>query len=393
MKMYRGFIAAIIVLSLSGIIIYGSEAAEKSPSELVMASLPPEVFQPSKALTYTGSPITLRFSTLMAKTHQIHQSVYEIWLKVIEKRSNGKIQPKMYSAGVLHAAADGFKACANNITDMTHGYPVWAPGSFHLMHVMDLPFAFPYRCYHVGSRVGEELFTKYFKAEYEKCGVYLANYHVMSPYQILSKKPIRQVGDLKGIKIRTPTGPQVEMMKRLGAIPVFMTTAETYSAFQKGIIDAVLLYDGGFYSMRLYEVGKYKTGNLGMSTAGVPFCLNRKWFDALPKDLKRVFYESMRIASPIAALGFEASDMVARKEMEKAGVVTIDLSPAERQKFEDTFKQVWETFLVENEKKGLPARQLTEDLKGLSKKYSTWPPEQIMKLALEQPIPGMIDGM
>jgi TRAP-type C4-dicarboxylate transport system substrate-binding protein len=314
-------------------------------------------------------------------------------LKIIEKRSNGKIQPKTFAAQSLHASTDGFKACVNNITDMTHGYPVWQPGSFHLAHIMDLPFAFPPRCYYVGSRVGEELYAKYFKKEYENCGVYIANYHVMSPYQLISRKPISELKHLKGLKIRVPTGPQTEMMKLLGAVPVYMTTAETYSAFQKGIVDAVFLYDGSFTNFRLYEIGKYKTGNLGMSTAGVPFALNRKWFDALPKDLKKVFYDSMRICSQVAAMGFEATDEVARKQMEKAGVKTIDFSPTERKAFQDAISPVWNTFVAENEKLGLPAKKLVEDLKALSEKYSTWTPQQIIKLTMEKPISGMIDGM
>lgn len=393
MKAHRGFVGAFFFIILSGMIINGTEAAELSPTDMVLSALPPEVLKPAAEITYTGPPITLRFSSHMAKTNQIYQSVYETWLKVIEKRSNGKIKPKAYAAQSLHASTDGFKACVNNITDFTHGYPVWQPGSFHLAHVMDLPFAFPSRCYYVGSRVGEELYTKYFKKEYEKCGVYVANYHVMSPYQIISRKPISQLKHLKGMTIRVPAGPQTEMMKLLKAVPVYMTTAETYNAFQKGIIDAVFLYDGSFTNFRLDEIGKYKTGNLGMSTAGVPFALNRNWFDALPKDLKKVFYDSMRICSQIAAQGFEATDIVARKEMERAGVKTIDFSPTERKAFQDAINPIWDKYIAENEKLGLPARELAKDLKALSEKYSTWTPEQMMELAIEKPISGMIDGM
>jgi hypothetical protein len=79
--------------------------------------------------------------------------------------------------------------------------------------------------------------------------------------------------------------------------------------------------------------------------------------------------------------------------MEKAGVKTIDFSPTERKAFQDAISPVWNTFVAENEKLGLPAKKLVEDLKALSEKYSTWTPQQIIKLTMEKPISGMIDGM
>ena len=344
----------------------------------------------AEEITYTGPPITIRYSSHVAITHLVVQRALLPWNQLVEKESKGKLIVKTYMSGALHGPRDGFKACVADITDTTHGYPLWQPASFQLSHVLDLPFAFPN--VYVASYVSEELYPQYFKKEYEKMGVYLVNSHTISPYHILSKKPVRKIEDLKGVKIRSGGGPVADMLKRLGAVPVVITTAEVYNAFQRGTVDAVLLYDSGFTSFRLHEIGKYRTP-LGVNLAATPYCLNRKTFDNLPKDLKRLFYNLERINSQMAAEGYDYADKQALDIMHKAGVETITLPPEELARWKTAVEPLWEEFITKNEALGLPARQLVKDLQALSQKYSNWTPEQFMKQVKEHPIPGIIDGM
>jgi TRAP-type C4-dicarboxylate transport system substrate-binding protein len=285
------------------------------------------------------------------------------WVRRLRETSNQKLDIKFYMGGVLNGPKDGFKACVSNIADIAHGYPQYAPGSFHLSHALELPFIFQNA--YAASFVAESLYVKYFKSEYENMGVYLANYNATPPYNILSKKPIRTLEDVKGLKIRSAGGLATEIVKKLGGVPVFITTAEVYSAFQRGIVDAVLLHDVGILAYRLYEVGKYKT-NLGLNLFGTPYCLNRKTFDSLPPDLKKVFYDNLRVLSQLSAKGYMRGDEYARTVMEKTGVETITLSADEFARWRSAVQPIWEEFIADNEARGLPARQLTKDLKILA---------------------------
>jgi len=344
----------------------------------------------STKITYSGPPITLRYSTHVSTTHMVWQNTMKPWLKLLEEMSEGKLVIKTFTDGVLHGSRDGFKACVSDITDMTHGYPLWQPKSFHLNNVTSLPFAFPNA--YVASIVSEELYPKYFKKEYENMGVYLAHYQTISPYHLISKKPIRKLEDMKGLKVRSGGGPIGEAVKRLGAVPVLITTAEVYSAFQRGLIDAVLLYDSGFVSFRLHEIGKYRT-ELSLGTAGIPYCLNQKTFDGLPDDLKKVFYSAQRILAQMSGQGYENADVEAREIMKKAGVEFITLEPEERERWKALVEPTWEAFMKEKEDLGLPARDLIRDLRELTKKYSTWTREQLMEHVEKNPVHGIIDGM
>jgi TRAP-type C4-dicarboxylate transport system substrate-binding protein len=127
--------------------------------------------------------------------------------------------------------------------------------------------------------------------------------------------------------------------------------------------------------------------------AGNPYCFNRKTFDALPKDLKRLYYNLERIHSQMAAEAYDYADKQALDIMQKAGIQTITLPPQEMARWKAAVEPLWEEFIAKNEAKGLPARAMVKDLRALSAKYSTWTPGQIMKQVREHPISGIIDGM
>ncbi len=260
-------------------------------SLLLLLALGPISTLAAEEVSYTGPPITLRFSTHSPTTHMLYKANFIPFMELVEKESKGKLIIKPYASGVLHGPRDGFKACVADITDYSHGYPSWQAGSFHLNHVMELPFAFPNA--YVASLVSEEIYPKYFKKEYEKMDVYLAEYHTTSAYHILSKRPIRKLEDLKGMKIRSAGGFASNILKTLGAVPVVVPSVEAYNAFQRGVLDGVHFSHSDQVSYRIYEVGKYLT-LMNSNMIPVPYCLNRKTFDKLPKDLKRIFYNSLR---------------------------------------------------------------------------------------------------
>lgn len=344
----------------------------------------------AEKFNYNGPTITLRYSHFAPATHKMSKVVSDPWLKMIETESNGKIRITPYLGAILHSAKDGFKACVSDITDFTAAYVMYQAGSFNLMNVLDLPFAFPNA--KVASLVSEKLYPKYFKKEYENMGVYLANLNANGAFNLLTKKPVRNLEDLKGMKIRSGGGVAAKIQKKLGAVPVQITVNEGYSAFQNGLVDGSILYDTGTISYRYHELGKYLT-ELNLYTPVNAWAWNRKTWDNLPPEVKRFMYNMMRRVSAMYGVEYDNQDILSRKEIEAKGIKVIKLPPEEMARWKAAVEPLWEEFIQENEAKGLPARQLVKDLRALSQKYSTWTPEQFMKEATEHPVPEMIDGM
>jgi len=340
-------------------------------------------------VTYTGPPITIRFSTFMAQSMAPFMDAFLPCIKMLEKESKGKLIIKPYYSNVLHGPQDGFKACINDITDFTHGYSLWQPQSFNLPHGISLPFSFPDSA--VASIVAEELVPKYFKREFEKMGVYLAGGHGNPPYNLLSKKPIRKLEDLKGLKIRSGGGVMAETVKRLGAVPVMVPASEFYTAFQRGVFDAQLSHDGGFVVFRTYEIGKYRTV-IKLSSPANEYILNKKTFDKLPPDLKIIFSNWLQKFNQIEPqIYFEREAYRSINKMKNARIEMITLPPAEIEKWKAATLPVLDKFISENESKGFPAKQFVKDMRALTEKYSAMSWNDLMMHKINNPVKGIID--
>jgi len=266
--------------------------------------------------------------------------------------------------------------------------PAWSPAGFHLNHVFGLPFAFPNAS--VAAIVAEELYPKYLKEEYEKKGIYLAFNSSMATYDLISRKPVRKLEDLNGMKVRTVAGPQADAAKKLGAVPVFMSINEVYTALQRGMIDAVLSPNFAGYAYRFFEMAKFVT-RLDYAITASSWGHNPKTFDALPKALKPQWYNLLRIESQMFGNAMDNENKLSRERNKREGVEVITLPPQEFARWKQAVQPLWDQFVEENEARGLPAKALVQELKAGSEKYSAWSEAQLMEKVTKSPIKGIID--
>lgn len=339
-------------------------------------------------VTYQGAPIEIRVSSFVPKAAGLWK-VWEPSFRQLERESKGKLVVKAYPGGVLHSMQDGFKAIRSGVADLSHCYVSYAPTSFKLMHATNLPGMFPDAP--VGSMVATVLYPKYFKEEYERMGVYLARIPMTPPYNIVTKKPVRTLEDLKGMKVRTVGGIQAQTVEAVGATPIFLSTPEAYTAFERGTVDAVVGHDGAFIAFRTAEPAKAWT-DLRFAAVETSICMNKDFFDTLPSDLKTVFYNWLqRWNQADAQLWYEGYAAESREQMKKMGIEMIALSPAERQRILNAMNVVTERWIEEMEKEGLPARKLVEEMRSLSAQFEALGWDGLMKTSIENPVKGIVD--
>src|SRR5262249_14656687 len=73
-----------------------------------------------------------------------------------------------------------------------------------------------------------------------------------------SRRPVNGLEDLKGLKIRVLPSPiAIASFNALGAVPVSMDYAETYTGIQRGAIDGAEQSYSTIYDNKFYEVAKY----------------------------------------------------------------------------------------------------------------------------------------
>jgi tripartite ATP-independent transporter DctP family solute receptor len=108
-----------------------------------------------------------------------------------------------------------------------------------------------------------------------------------------SKRAVKSVADLSGLKIRVPVNPlSISLFKNLGAAPVAMNFAELYSALQTGVVDGqenpLVIVETG----KLFEVQKFASLSNHI-WEGTPFVVNRRAWSALPDNLKEVLTSAL----------------------------------------------------------------------------------------------------
>ena len=86
------------------------------------------------------------------------------------------------------------------------------------------------------------------------------NNYLYGTRQIISKKPIRTVDDLAGLKIRVPNNVmQIKAIQAMGATPTPMPLGEVYPALTQGVIDGVENPISVLQGQKLYEQARYLT--------------------------------------------------------------------------------------------------------------------------------------
>ena len=72
-----------------------------------------------------------------------------------------------------------------------------------------------------------------------------------------TKKPVKTLDDVKGLKIRSPGGHQTNYIKSLGAEPIFMPLGDVYMAMETGTIDGIVTCVPLVSPFKLHEVAKH----------------------------------------------------------------------------------------------------------------------------------------
>jgi TRAP-type transport system periplasmic protein len=340
--------------------------------------------------TREGDDVVLRYTAHIPNSHGLYGRVFLPWEEMLAERTGGRIRWEHYVDRLLHGALDGFKAIESGITDYTHGYATYQPGSFHLTHGLQLPFLFSNPG--VASLVSEELYPRYWKSEYERMGVYLAHCDSTTAYDIISLRPVRVPEDVRGLKVRSTGGLMAEIVRAVGAIPVVVAAAETYTAFQRGIIDAVALGAPDMAAYRLYEMGGYYL-RLGLTHTVLQYCFNPRTFDGLPPELKVALYETFRFRGQIAHQNFYggAALETAVDRLREAGVEVSEPTPEERAQWVEALLPVEQQFIEENERMGRPAEAFVRDARARAALYEGWSDQQLWDHVATRPVQGIID--
>jgi TRAP-type C4-dicarboxylate transport system substrate-binding protein len=214
----------------------------------------------------------------------------------------------------------------------------------------------------ISVKVMDEMMAKNpsFQKEWSSQNAVYLSATTSDSYQLFTKFPVKTLEDLKGRKLLA-AGAVGTWVEGLGATFVNSGIPAMYNALQTGVGEGVVLIPSGAIPIKLHEVAPYVTYvDMGSVTFGA-FAVNKKRWESLPKEVRDVLRpiameyaaENIRIIKDRETKGLE--------RIKKEGAKISRLPANERKRWAASLPNMAKKWVAENEKNGVPARQIMKD--------------------------------
>ena len=289
----------------------------------------------------------------------------ERWKKEVESRTNGKVAINTFPGATLLNAKNMFDGVIAGTADIGCSSMAYQPGRFLLTNATGLPLGAPDAT--VGSLMLWDIYKKYKPKPFAK--VKVVTMFNTYPANIMSKKPVRTLSDLKGMELRA-SGPAAAALKAWGATPVGMPMPATVEALQKGVVEGLFSSGDVMKSFKFAEFCKYVTMTRRVM---YPFyvVMNMDSWNKLPQDVQKVI-DDLGLEQCKWTGNFLDKDVMEALEWSKKNynVEIIELSKEDMAKWDKLLEPMVTKWINDAKAKGLPAEAIVEDIKALTKKYA-----------------------
>jgi len=300
--------------------------------------------------------IKLRFSNFLPAQHP-QNKVQSAWAEKIGKLTNGKVNIKMFSGGALGKPTTQFMSLKKGVSDIAFVVPSYTPGEFPLTSFIDLPFIF--ESGEKASKVLWKVYEKYLRDEYKDV-VTLWMYTTEPGMFHTTKKQVKTLEDLKGLKLHTTGATSANAMTKLGAVPMMGNIMEWYESMERGVSDGVQVPMNTMPGFRFQEVVHYHTMT-NFAVASFLVAMNKKAFNKLPADVQKVIMDNSGLE--MAAISGKTYDKIGEFGIgmaKKAGNTFYYLPSEERKRWVEKTLPVSEEWVKNMGKKGLPGKKVLE---------------------------------
>ena len=316
----------------------------------------------------------MRFSTWHVPVSREVKTVWAPMLEELKKKSKDRINHTLYPGGALGKAPEHYDIVAKGLSDMGYFTATFTPGRFPLTDVLSLAAWVDGK--DVATDIGNAMYQRILHREFQGVKVIELNGCIQSFFW--TKKPVKTLEDLKGMRIRTPGGHQTNYIKVLGAEPIFMPLGDVYLAMETGTLDGIVTCPPMVLSFKLNEVAKHGVlMTFGCVSEGV--VMNADTWKKIPDDLKPVVEEVCH--NPFRTSGGMTREDYKKmmKEIEDKKVELYALPAPEADRWYERFREVTRKWVAELEAKKLPAKDAVimynEECEKRGVKVAAFPPE------------------
>jgi len=285
----------------------------------------------------------------------------QLWIDKIEKDTKGQVHITPYWGATLVSRAENTAELISGVADLSYlsprtGFPI-------MLGTLGFPYGVP--DWQSDVAIYDSVFKKFPETDAEWSALKIMAKSVASNYQLISTKPVRTVADFQGMIIKA-TGMYIDAAKALGADSFYVSMGETYTALQKGTIDACFAPYDTLKSFSFYEVAKYVTV-LNLQSAVRPSRgMNWDSYNSLPSNVQKAFDKSIAFWSEEDNIARERVNQEGVAISEANGVEFITLSPADLAEVYSIMDAVCRAEAAKLDAAGSPGTGIYEEVRRLA---------------------------
>lgn len=289
----------------------------------------------------------------------------ERWKEEVEKRTSGKVAIKTFPGGTLLDAKAMMDGVIGGQADIGCLCMAYQPGRFIVTNATSLPLDLPNA--KVASLTLWDLYNQYKPDEFSQ--VKVLTMFATAPSNLMTKKPVRTLADIKGMDIRA-SGGAGEILKAWGANMVGMPMSATPEALQKGVVQGLFSSLEVMKDFKYAELCRFVTMT---DTVIYPFAvvMNMDSWNRLPDDVKKVMDD---LGAEQALWTGEYMDAHVKESMdwskETYNVEVIQFSDDEKAEWNKLLEPMIDNWIADATAKGLPGEKIIQDIKAISKKHA-----------------------
>ncbi len=287
----------------------------------------------------TAAPIVMKLAETHPQDYPTTKGDYE-FARLVKERTNGRIVVEVFHSKQLGEERAVIEQVQLGGIDMTR-VSISAVSAFvRDLDAFQLPYLYRDAAHMwkvLNGKIGEEILKKHEAFNFVGVGWFEGGSR-----NFYTKKQVKTVSDLKGMKIRVQQAPlMVGMVEALGAVATPLPYGEVYSALQTGVVDGAENNWPSYLTTSHYEVAKYfitdEHTRVPEITVG-----SKKVFDKLSKEDRAIILKAAKDAVAYQIKLWNDFEKVAEKTVREKGSVITEVSPTEKQKFMDAMKPLYD---------------------------------------------------
>jgi tripartite ATP-independent transporter DctP family solute receptor len=302
------------------------------------------------AATAFAAPVFAQ-QKLVLKASDVHPEGYptvaavESLGKKLSTATNGRISVAMYPAMQLGGEKEAIEQAQVGAIAFAR-VSVGALGPVvDDLNVFNLPYVFrntEHAQKVMDGAIGKELLDKVTASGKGLVGLCWMDAGARSFYD--TKKPIKTMADLKGLKVRVMGNPMfVDMANSMGANGIAMGYDQVFTSLQTGVIDGAENNPPSFVFDNHYQVAKYYTIDEHLIVPEM-LVMSKKIFDSMSKDDQALLLKFAREAQLEERKLWEIYEKQAMDKAKASGVQILKMSDSDKKQMQAAVKPVWDKY-------------------------------------------------